>query len=374
MEVPRISEDLPPGASKLSEQRSLVIATTVIAVVFIVLRLWAHARPAWIIWWDDVLVAASLPVMITLCVTGVLSFEYGSGTRTNYLTVDQFVKATKLQVISTWLWIWTISFLRMSIAFTILRVKNTGWWRVGLYGVILFQLALALANIFWDIGHCKPLESLWDPRITGKPCLTGNMAFRKIATFSSIHVVLDIGLSLIPIIFIRKIHRGRYEKSLLGCLMGLGLITSAFAITKLVVASYAEDAEDTKFEEYKWAIWTWLEMMMTTIAACSPFLKPPVERLLRKWDLISTPDHETAEGIASQVQQAQQQNQQGETGDVEQGRTEPNMAGTATRETEPTEGSETRESWGSGKSRQPLLGRSEGRFPSNEMINEKIEP
>ncbi|KAF1817681.1 hypothetical protein P152DRAFT_408517, partial [Eremomyces bilateralis CBS 781.70] len=180
--------------------------------IFILLRLYVHIRPAWRIWWDDALVAIAFPIIIGLCVVQVLSYQYGSGTPILFLTKEQIMILRMYLVISTWLWFWTVALTRMSIAFMILRVKKTGPWRIGLYAVIIFQLLFVLGIFLWDVSYCRPVQTLWDASITGDVCMGYKKVFRKSLVYSTIHILIDIGLSLVPIIFIRTINRSLLER------------------------------------------------------------------------------------------------------------------------------------------------------------------
>lgn len=213
-----IPDDLPLDVSALRQLRSEVIAVTIISVLIILIRLAVHIWPVRRLWWDDLTIAITVvclpvhsssfiptplidreqPVMLALCVTGVLSFEYGSGTSIRYQTEEQLIQNSMLKTVSVWLWFWVVSFTRMSIAFMVLRIKNTGWPRIALYAVIIFQFSFFLGHIFYDIGNCRPVRSLWDPHATGELCFSLRTAFDKILVFSSkcLNLRLDRSRSL----------------------------------------------------------------------------------------------------------------------------------------------------------------------------------
>lgn len=156
-----------------------------------------------------------------------------------------------------------------------------------------------------------------------------------------------------PIMFIRGMNRRRSEKILLCCLMGLGFLTSATALVKIIRASTLKHSDDPPFTENNWAFWSWLEMMIGTIAACAPFLKPPVENLLKKYHLIPKRWLQRDSNKRCWTQLRHSARLRGSRLDLEQSPPEMEEARTGSGQGE-LGSSNHRSSWGSGI---PLLGR-----------------
>lgn len=95
-------------------------------------------------------------------------------------------------------------------------------------------------------------------------------------------ILTDILFALVPITFIWTLHRPRLEKILIGCLMALGLVTSALAILKMIrIVQSLYRGPDFMFDMMDLTLWVKLEEILIIIAASAPSIKSTVERVLR---------------------------------------------------------------------------------------------
>lgn len=99
--------------------------------------------------------------------------------------------------------------------------------------------------------------------------------------YSVVCISSDFIISLVPLIFIRKLSRPMFEKVLLSILMALWLCVSIIAIIRLVkLTEKRMDITSSLQNLLEVSIWASLEGMIGIIAACLPCLKRPTQRLL----------------------------------------------------------------------------------------------
>lgn len=95
----------------------------------------------------------------------------------------------------------------------------------------------------------------------------------------------DFILSLMPLTFVRKLHRPLPERILISCLMALGLLATASAVYKTSIMDRYTISGDTTRDVIPLNTWAKIEEQLGIIAACIPPLKAPIERCLRQMGL-----------------------------------------------------------------------------------------
>jgi hypothetical protein len=103
----------------------------------------------------------------------------------------------------------------------------------------------------------------------------------------AIFLAADIILSLLPLMFIFKLHRPLREKIILAGLMGLGLFCSGAAVVKLMLTKKYVTGPDPLWDMFDLGIWASVELYVGIYAASIPCLRAPFERFLRKVGLLS---------------------------------------------------------------------------------------
>ena len=174
--------------------------------------------------------------------------------------------------------------IKISVALTLLSIKNTIRWRIFLYmyPIIRVVLAYCVGNTIFLFNACRPLAGWWDHSLPDAVCLPDYTLVIAANVSAVVNITTDFLLALSPIVFLRKLNRPLGERIMLSMLMGLGLLTSLVCLTKTVT----NQAYDSNLNDDIWATavavctWTILEALLAAVAACSPFLKQPFERVL----------------------------------------------------------------------------------------------
>jgi hypothetical protein len=68
------------------------------------------------------------------------------------------------------LWCWSITFIKISIALMLLRIKHTKPWRIGLGIMIAIQAVAAFLNTLLNTIQCRPMSALFHPTNQGGTC------------------------------------------------------------------------------------------------------------------------------------------------------------------------------------------------------------
>ena len=103
---------------------------------------------------------------------------------------------------------------------------------------------------------------------------------------------MDLLLALMPIKLVRSLKRPTSEKILIGVLMSLGLLATAFTIAKIpnrVKLAKGDPLQATILP----SIYAKLEETIGIIACSAPCLKAPTERMLRRVGILS--EHQLTE-------------------------------------------------------------------------------
>ncbi|KAL4732020.1 hypothetical protein ACLX1H_001025 [Fusarium chlamydosporum] len=177
-----------------------------------------------------------------------------------------------------------------------LRIQpNVLWWRIFCFFIMSILVAYGIANTFFILLQCQPLEASWDPSklqtIEGASCLplTGILIMSNLG--SGINIGTDVLLSLAPTLFLWKLKRPLKEKILVGILMGLGVFASVASIVKAtLVKEFGGATKDPWALTNAISTWTALEQILIMIASSAPFLKPLLQTALNRmgWTLSGT--------------------------------------------------------------------------------------
>jgi len=179
-------------------------------------------------------------------------------------------------------WGWAMTCIKISVALSLLRVKQSMPWKIGLYGLVAFQLVYTVGSFIFVFQVCHPLSDWWDITVANPHCMDATVIRIVSTTGSFINIVTDLLLSLTPITFLWRLNRPVRERILVCLLMGLGLFASVASIVKLLIVLnwVRQPGDDLWSMAEAIATWTVTEQFFAITAACLPFLKPLVERLL----------------------------------------------------------------------------------------------
>ncbi|OCK76406.1 hypothetical protein K432DRAFT_437074 [Lepidopterella palustris CBS 459.81] len=277
----------PPDVS--TAPKMLAVHSFLLAIVLILYaaRIYTRLQPSPHMGWDDYTISVSVVLATTRLGLIAGACAHGLGRHTIYVAPEEASVAFHLIVIAMAMWCWSVAFVKVSMACMLLRIKNTPGWQWFLWLGILIQIGTAIAANTTQLTYCKPLRSLWsfDPNAV---CWTTKNSQAAAYTTSIINIIIDIMLSLLPITFIRLMHRPLRERLVLALLMSLGLFASAAAIIKTTFIKDFGPSTDNLYNYSNLLMWNTIEELIGIIAACIPTLKSPFERVLGHLGLMSS--------------------------------------------------------------------------------------
>ncbi|KAF4999386.1 hypothetical protein FGRMN_2527 [Fusarium graminum] len=211
------------------------------------------------------------------------------------ITEAQQLGSRKYGFLAIPIWGIAMMFIKVSIAMMMHRIQpNVLWWRIFCFFIMAILIAYGVANTFFILLQCRPLEASWDnsvlQTVDGASCLpvTGILIMSNLG--SGINIATDIMLSLAPTLFLYKLKRPLKEKILVGGLMGLGMFATVASIFKATLVKEFGTAKDGWALTNAIATWTALEQILIMIGSSAPFLKPLVQTALHRmgWTLSGT--------------------------------------------------------------------------------------
>ena len=192
-----------------------------------------------------------------------------------YIQEKDLVIGFKLSFISDLMWLWTGTFIKVSICCFLFRIKKSARWVWGIWIMITILFVTAIASTLAELLQCSPVRANWEPALHGTKCWsTGRLLAAtyaisckliyslhivmtwKLRTLLATFIVTDVACALLPLAFIRKIHLPVREKVVLFVLMSLGLFASACGMVKLFGLKKLLSSTDPVFGGANVAIWT----------------------------------------------------------------------------------------------------------------------
>ncbi|PSN74749.1 hypothetical protein BS50DRAFT_479662 [Corynespora cassiicola Philippines] len=259
-----------------------------ISILLLCARLWSRMRPISRLRLDDWTALAATILAIAHYALLSASVVYGLGRHARFVSFSHRRMSLQLLFISQVVWFWSITLVKLSVAFLLLRIKQTRRWRIFVYSTMTILLLAAFAQTFFQFLQCRPFQVYWDPRLFRQGpvrCFKRSIINGNIVAFSSIQVGIDLIFSFIPIIFIRKLNRPRREKIFMCVLMGLGIFASIAAIVRTMTLQGFYTTRDIFRFNIIITLWAVLEQQFALIAATLPTLKAFMEQVLFKLGL-----------------------------------------------------------------------------------------
>ncbi|KAF1955251.1 hypothetical protein CC80DRAFT_526283 [Byssothecium circinans] len=273
---------MPPYSNKAPVY---VIPTAILgflALCIVFVRIYTRARRS-ILHADDWLIIMAEPLSLAnICVSAVM-IANGWGKPTAYLSRPQVILILKLAFAQQTIWIFTLFFVRISVATSLLRFGTNRSWRWPLYVLMGLQCCLSAAWVVIQFARCDRVASSWNMK-PGAKCWPADPITYFGWACGSMYIVMDLVLSLMPIRLVRSLSRPTRDKVLIGVLMSLGLVATIIAGVKMsTFGTY--DNGDVLQATVKPSMYAKAEELVGIIACSAPCLRSPIDRVLKKIQL-----------------------------------------------------------------------------------------
>ncbi|KFZ04955.1 hypothetical protein V501_08804 [Pseudogymnoascus sp. VKM F-4519 (FW-2642)] len=223
--------------------------------------------------WDDYLMFIGLLLFtVTACLCIVCSF-LGSGQLAAGVPPNETMKGIKLFFIAEFFYASGASFIKCSIAITLLRIADTR--RSFMWTIWAIMAATAISAIVFIAGIaniCHPITTLWGETTTGS-CnlkLNSDVSF----FFSAIEIVTDFSLAILPAILLWNIQMKARVKFSVAIILGLGAFASCATIVRLSYLTLYDNPAEFMFGTGKIGLWSIIEEGIGITAGSLHALRP----------------------------------------------------------------------------------------------------
>jgi len=251
-----------------------------VALVFVSLRLYARVVVIKSPGKDDwTMVLAALFAFGGGWITFLLQSQRGLGKHTDTISREDKVIFDKL---SFWQSVLSatcaLGLLKISIAFNLLRLSKSRWYKLALWATIVFVSCYSFMGLMTFFLYCKPMHGYWDRSIP-RNCypITLFVTFGLVNT--SFNIFTDVLFAIFPIPIIWSLQMKLKMRLYLIGILSLGYLAVAMGIVKAVFQfEYGKERDPTFRQSVQF--WGFLQLNIGIIAACATSLKPLVSRIL----------------------------------------------------------------------------------------------
>ncbi|KAF2277766.1 uncharacterized protein EI97DRAFT_449213 [Westerdykella ornata] len=285
-----MSQSTPVSVEPNSNNSNLyVIPVTillVIALILCIVRFYTRLTRTKRLYLDDWFIVVAEPLSLINACLAYAAISHGWGRPFMTLSEADYKTTMKLQFALQTTWIFTLCFVRLSVACSLLRFGTDLWWRYTLYILMGLQVAISSSWVVIQFGQCKPISSNWE-HVKDVKCWNLQAIINYGWTIAGVYVIMDLILSLMPIKLIRTLNRPRNEKVLISLLMALGLLATAVAAAKMTTFKNFGTGDPMQ-ATIPPSMYAKLEEVVGIIASSLPCLKAPVQNLLKKLGVLQT--------------------------------------------------------------------------------------
>lgn len=218
----------------------LVYFFSILATITIILRIWV--RLFWLdsesgrgLWgYDDSLAVLGFLPFIPMGIILVFAGEYGNGKPPNS-TVDEFhlFRVQEYTILYEILYIFSSTFTKCSIAFTILRLSPPRKIMYIAWINIFFIVSTSIGCLTFIFTSCRPFAATWNPLLG--TCLPFNDFMINTYVVNTSTMCTDWVSAILPVFIVLPLQMPMRRKMLVAGVLGLGVIASIAAVARLPV-------------------------------------------------------------------------------------------------------------------------------------------
>ncbi|OCK77663.1 hypothetical protein K432DRAFT_303677 [Lepidopterella palustris CBS 459.81] len=285
---------IPPGAPgpDVSVAPRILIPTAFFLALGLIVyfaRMWTRLRPIQRLGVDDLMISIAMILMVVIWSLCAAAVHMGAMGRHNfYVPLDKQIAANRLLLIVQILWIWSVAFVKMSMACMLLRILRSKNWHMFLYATIVVQVVAATAFMFILLLQCRPIEAVWNPGLKGAKCWSQLPAQVGLYSNAAVSIVTDFIFTALPLTFISKMNLPLRQRVVIGSLMCLGLFATVADIVKTTKVDSYSNGGDNLYHMVDLYTWGFLEEEIGIIAVCVPCLKALFEAVLKRMKWVSS--------------------------------------------------------------------------------------
>ncbi|KAL4900415.1 hypothetical protein BDW74DRAFT_170816 [Aspergillus multicolor] len=230
--------------------------------------------------WDDALMLIALALFIALSALCMLASAAGVGHRiAEFTSLTQLQRALKYWWLGQMLYLWASAVSKIAIALALLRLAVRRLHRFTLWAICVVIVVIGL--VFWLVllFNCWPVEYFWERTNIFKngKCISTDVLLVIAYCYSSITIICDVTLGILPACLIWNLQMSRRTKLALVGVLSLGAIASIAVVIRL---PYLKNYSDPDFlsnppdSTYQIAVWSVVETGLAIIAGSLITLRP----------------------------------------------------------------------------------------------------
>ncbi|KAL4931462.1 uncharacterized protein BDV17DRAFT_289002 [Aspergillus undulatus] len=226
--------------------------------------------------WDDALMLMALALFMALSALCMMGSYAGVGHKmADFPNLRSLQQALKLWWLGQMLYLWASAVSKVAIALALLRLAVRRHHRFILWAICVVIVVIGM--VFWLVllFDCQPVEYFWERTNifkTGK-CLSTDILLIIAYTYSSLTIVCDVTLGILPVFLVWPLQMTRRTKLALMGILSLGAVASIAVVIRLPYLKYYSDV-DFLYSTYQIAIWSVIETGLAIIAGSLITLRP----------------------------------------------------------------------------------------------------
>ncbi|KAI9794885.1 MAG: hypothetical protein M1816_003014 [Peltula sp. TS41687] len=246
-----------------------------LAFVAVCLRFWARKIKRTTPGLSDYCIGLGFIFTASTVIIGILMVTHGgAGLHVKDASHEQVQALLKLFVAAPILWVIATCFVKLSILFFYVDIFPRPGFRMAVYVVMAFVLALFGVVMLESFLLCRPFAFTWNKAMAGT-CGSAQKAYLAVAV---LNLAIDISIVCLPMHVLWSLRMPFRKKLAVSGILGLGLIVCV--ITSLRIVSLVElDESDFTYTVVLDSIWGGMEIELGIICACLPFYQPLISKV-----------------------------------------------------------------------------------------------
>ncbi|OHE92925.1 integral membrane protein [Colletotrichum orchidophilum] len=265
--------DVPPVDPSETRQ-PLVIGVTVtalfLATLVTALRVHVRARLLRKWGWDDSALVTSHVLVSVVGLLMLINTHFGDGLHQATLPRDKFLKSQEISITAVAIYQAAYALIKSTFLLQYRRVFPLPAFQKLCNIFLVFIIAFGISQVISLCLACIPLKSLWDHTVPGR-CIR-LLDWWMIG--SSINLVTDIVIYVMPLPLLRTIPLPTRQKIVLMITFGLGFFTCAISVIRLTTLKSSSTSNDITYHTVIAGIWSITELSCAIICLCVPTLRP----------------------------------------------------------------------------------------------------
>ncbi|KAH7063919.1 hypothetical protein BKA63DRAFT_185026 [Paraphoma chrysanthemicola] len=262
------------AAKGLSSQRACVgtaTALTSLSLVIVSLRVYTRLFIVRNFGKDDCAMLIALLLTVGYLIAIFVLKDNGLGFSGKSLKPTQMVKQIQTTLAIEILYYFLVNAIKISILLFYLRIAAAKRLEVLSKSTIYFLATFCVVSVTVCLTQCIPLHKMWDftGLVEGK-CINTTAFFY---TTSSVNIVMDIWILVLPITTLLKVQRPKREKAALVGVFSLGAFSCIASIVRLHSIKIYTKSTDPFFDAVPINLWSMVEVNVGIYCASIPSLK-----------------------------------------------------------------------------------------------------